>query len=82
MPADICVPKVTSICCIRVGYSGGPTMSVIAECYPAVQVKVVDSIKTVLTPGMLLISAGSLGKSRCWIKCWLACGPQPSLLHR
>ena len=36
------MPPVTSICCIGAGYVGGPTMAVIADRCPAVQVKVVD----------------------------------------
>ena len=35
-------PSVTSICCIGAGYVGGPTMAVIADRCPDVQVTVVD----------------------------------------
>ena len=35
-------PSVTSICCIGAGYVGGPTMAVIADRCPQVQVTVVD----------------------------------------
>ena len=34
--------KVQRICCIGAGYVGGPTMAVIADRCPAIQVKVVD----------------------------------------
>ena len=36
------MPTVTSICCIGAGYVGGPTMAVIADRCPDVQVMVVD----------------------------------------
>ena len=42
MPPDSSSPIVTSICCIGAGYVGGPTMAVIADRCPAVQVTVVD----------------------------------------
>lgn len=34
--------KVTKICCIGAGYVGGPTMSVLAQKNPDIQVTVVD----------------------------------------
>ena len=34
--------KVQRICCIGAGYVGGPTMAVIADRCPAIQVAVVD----------------------------------------
>ena len=34
--------KIKSICCIGAGYVGGPTMSVIADKCPEIQVNVVD----------------------------------------
>jgi len=36
------MPPVTSICCIGAGYVGGPTMAVIADRCPGIQVTVVD----------------------------------------
>ena len=36
------MPTISSICCIGAGYVGGPTMAVIADRCPAVQVTVVD----------------------------------------
>lgn len=36
------MPKITSICCIGAGYVGGPTMSVIAQKNPHINVTVVD----------------------------------------
>ena len=34
--------KINNICCIGAGYVGGPTMAVIAERCPDIQVEVVD----------------------------------------
>ena len=34
--------KIDKICCIGAGYVGGPTMSVIADKCPEIEVKVVD----------------------------------------
>jgi UDPglucose 6-dehydrogenase len=34
--------KITKICCIGAGYVGGPTMAIIAQKCPAIQVTVVD----------------------------------------
>jgi UDPglucose 6-dehydrogenase len=42
MPPNSSMPSVTSICCIGAGYVGGPTMAVIADRCPHVQVTVVD----------------------------------------
>ena len=42
MPPDSSSPTITSICCIGAGYVGGPTMAVIADRCPDVQVTVVD----------------------------------------
>jgi len=42
MPPDGAIPPVSSICCIGAGYVGGPTMAVIADRCPDVQVTVVD----------------------------------------
>jgi UDPglucose 6-dehydrogenase len=36
------VKRVESICCIGAGYVGGPTMAVIADRCPGIQVSVVD----------------------------------------
>ena len=36
------LPTIRSICCIGAGYVGGPTMAVIADRCPEVQVTVVD----------------------------------------
>jgi len=36
------MPPLASICCIGAGYVGGPTMAVIADRCPDVQVTVVD----------------------------------------
>ena len=36
------MPSVTSICCIGAGYGGGPTLAVIADRCPGIQVTVVD----------------------------------------
>ena len=39
------IPEIKNICCIGAGYVGGPTMSVIAEKCPHINVKVVDTNK-------------------------------------
>ena len=36
--------KITNICCIGVGYVGGPTMAIIAKQCPEIKVTVVDII--------------------------------------
>ena len=36
------IPEIRSICCIGAGYVGGPTMAVIADRCPQIQVTVVD----------------------------------------
>ena len=36
------INKIKSICCIGAGYVGGPTMAVIADRCPDIQVNVVD----------------------------------------
>ncbi|MFL0727274.1 MAG: nucleotide sugar dehydrogenase, partial [Prochlorococcus sp.] len=36
------VPQIRNICCIGAGYVGGPTMAVIADRCPNIQVNVVD----------------------------------------
>lgn len=45
------VHPIRTICCIGAGYMGGPTMAVIADRCPDVQVTVVDSTRPASPPG-------------------------------
>ena len=47
--------KINNICCIGAGYVGGPTMAVIADKCPNIQIEVVDINKIGLDNGMKMI---------------------------
>ena len=47
--------KISKICCIGAGYVGGPTMAVIANNCPGIQVEVVDISEEKLKNGIVII---------------------------
>ena len=47
--------RITNICCIGAGYVGGPTMAVIADRCPEINITVVDTNQKELIYGMILI---------------------------
>ena len=70
------------ICCIGAGYVGGPTMAVIADRCPEVQVQVVDINQARIDVGMMPTSASCRFMNQASTPLWSGASTQPSFLHR
>ena len=59
--------KVKNICCIGAGYVGGPTMAVIADNGPEINITIVEMLKELIY-GMMMIFLNCLFLSLDWRK--------------